>query len=202
MLVLHATDLDRPFVTYNAELLGEMLDPQLAKAVEARHAQRSTSEQVKWVLKRVLAGARPEIAAVARELGLSDRTLQRRIVDDGTTFRQLLLEARQESLGARVPHNRPEIDVTEVAYICLATRMRIRLYRASPKRGKGTTPAQLRSALSDDVITRQQMEGLLNKVWLITGSASGLGRNIAESVLESGDRLVATARDPGGSTTW
>src|ERR1700743_306688 len=36
----------------------------------------------------------------------------------------------------------------------------------------------------------------MNKVWLVTGSASGLGRNIAEVVLESGDRLVATARDP------
>ena len=34
------------------------------------------------------------------------------------------------------------------------------------------------------------------KVWLVTGSASGLGRNIAEAVLASGARLVATARDP------
>jgi NAD(P)-dependent dehydrogenase (short-subunit alcohol dehydrogenase family) len=34
------------------------------------------------------------------------------------------------------------------------------------------------------------------KVWLITGSASGLGRHIAEAVLAAGDRLVATARDP------
>jgi NAD(P)-dependent dehydrogenase (short-subunit alcohol dehydrogenase family) len=37
---------------------------------------------------------------------------------------------------------------------------------------------------------------LMYKVWLVTGSASGLGRNIAEAVLASGDRLVATARDP------
>jgi NAD(P)-dependent dehydrogenase (short-subunit alcohol dehydrogenase family) len=36
----------------------------------------------------------------------------------------------------------------------------------------------------------------MSKVWLITGSASGLGRNIAEAVLASGDRVVATARDP------
>jgi len=35
----------------------------------------------------------------------------------------------------------------------------------------------------------------MSKVWLVTGSASGLGRNIAEAALESGDRLVATARD-------
>jgi len=36
----------------------------------------------------------------------------------------------------------------------------------------------------------------MSKVWLVTGSASGLGRNIAEAVLASGARLVATARDP------
>jgi NAD(P)-dependent dehydrogenase (short-subunit alcohol dehydrogenase family) len=36
----------------------------------------------------------------------------------------------------------------------------------------------------------------MSKVWLVTGSASGLGRNIVEAVLASGDRLVATARDP------
>jgi NAD(P)-dependent dehydrogenase (short-subunit alcohol dehydrogenase family) len=36
----------------------------------------------------------------------------------------------------------------------------------------------------------------MSKVWLVTGSASGLGRNIAEAVLALGDRLVATARDP------
>ena len=36
----------------------------------------------------------------------------------------------------------------------------------------------------------------MSKVWLVTGSASGLGRNIAEAVLASRDRLVATARDP------
>jgi NAD(P)-dependent dehydrogenase (short-subunit alcohol dehydrogenase family) len=33
-------------------------------------------------------------------------------------------------------------------------------------------------------------------VWLVTGSAGGLGRHIADAVLASGDRLVATARDP------
>jgi len=36
----------------------------------------------------------------------------------------------------------------------------------------------------------------MSTVWLVTGSASGLGRNIAEAVLASGDHLVATARDP------
>jgi len=34
------------------------------------------------------------------------------------------------------------------------------------------------------------------KVWLITGSSRGLGRALAEAVLETGDKLVATARKP------
>ncbi len=36
----------------------------------------------------------------------------------------------------------------------------------------------------------------MSKVWLITGSARGLGLHIARAVLEAGDRLVATARNP------
>jgi NAD(P)-dependent dehydrogenase (short-subunit alcohol dehydrogenase family) len=36
----------------------------------------------------------------------------------------------------------------------------------------------------------------MTKVWLVTGSASGLGRDIAEAVLVAGDRIIATARDP------
>jgi NAD(P)-dependent dehydrogenase (short-subunit alcohol dehydrogenase family) len=36
----------------------------------------------------------------------------------------------------------------------------------------------------------------MSKVWLVTGSASGLGRDIAEAALASGGRLVATARNP------
>lgn len=34
----------------------------------------------------------------------------------------------------------------------------------------------------------------MSKIWLITGSANGLGRSLTERVLKSGDRVVATAR--------
>jgi NAD(P)-dependent dehydrogenase (short-subunit alcohol dehydrogenase family) len=34
------------------------------------------------------------------------------------------------------------------------------------------------------------------KVWLVTGSARGLGRKIVEAALEAGEHVVATARDP------
>lgn len=36
----------------------------------------------------------------------------------------------------------------------------------------------------------------MSKVWLVTGSARGLGREIVEAALRAGERVVATARDP------
>jgi NAD(P)-dependent dehydrogenase (short-subunit alcohol dehydrogenase family) len=36
----------------------------------------------------------------------------------------------------------------------------------------------------------------MSKIWLITGSARGLGRAITEAALAAGDHVVATARDP------
>ncbi|GHK05072.1 short-chain dehydrogenase/reductase [Streptomyces sp. Y2F8-2] len=36
----------------------------------------------------------------------------------------------------------------------------------------------------------------MTRTWLITGASRGLGRALAEAVLESGDRLAATARRP------
>ncbi|HUE38849.1 MAG TPA: SDR family NAD(P)-dependent oxidoreductase, partial [Candidatus Binatia bacterium] len=36
----------------------------------------------------------------------------------------------------------------------------------------------------------------MSKIWLITGSSRGLGRDLATAVLAAGHRLVATARKP------
>ncbi|TDW15827.1 oxidoreductase [Kribbella kalugense] len=36
----------------------------------------------------------------------------------------------------------------------------------------------------------------MSKIWLITGSSRGLGRALTEAVLNAGDRVVATARQP------
>ena len=38
----------------------------------------------------------------------------------------------------------------------------------------------------------------MSKTWLVTGSSRGLGRALAEAVLDAGDNLVATARNTDG----
>lgn len=95
VVVLRSADLNRPFRGHNPELLN-LLTPALASALQELQALGTIGEQVKIVLKRSLASGRPELAKVARDLGMSERTLQRRITEDGTTFRTLLIEARRE----------------------------------------------------------------------------------------------------------
>lgn len=113
-IIFHSSDLDLPFVSYNAELLA-MLTPQLDQQLAQHKKQLSCSDQVKWVLKRLLGGHRPEITEVAKELGMSSRTLQRRITDEGTSFRQLLSDARQEL--AQFYLKEPSLSVGEIAYL-------------------------------------------------------------------------------------
>jgi AraC-like DNA-binding protein len=139
-IVFDRQDLDRPFVTYNAELL-EMVQSALEKKTRGCRAETSASEQVKWLLRQMLAGGRPDITDVARELGLSVRTLQRRIVEEGTTFRDLLLGIRQELVRKYLAQ--PGIQINEVAFQ-LGYEDTNSFYRAF-RNWEGTTPSQWRT---------------------------------------------------------
>jgi AraC-like DNA-binding protein len=94
-LVFRSSDLDRPFVTHNEELV-TMIGTQLDSELKALNASANVGQQVKDTLKRSLAGKRPTLRDVAQELGLSARTLQRRLTDAGITFQQLVEETRRE----------------------------------------------------------------------------------------------------------
>lgn len=139
VLVLERNDLDLSFPGHNPELLA-LLTPALERALDMRLRQRTLSERIRAVLKRTLPGRRPDIAAVARELGTSERTLQRRITAEGTTFRDLLQDARREL--ARQLLREPETDIREVAYL-LGFEDSNSFYRAF-RSWEGRTPAQWR----------------------------------------------------------
>ena len=138
-LVLKASDLDRPFPGHNAELL-DVLMPALTDALGRLSPKSTFADQVKAVLKRGLASGRPDIAHVARDLGVSERTLQRRITEEGTTFRTLVTEARQE-LGQHLLAD-PSADVAEVACL-LGFQDTTSFYRAF-RSWEGTTPNRWR----------------------------------------------------------
>jgi AraC-like DNA-binding protein len=138
-LILKSADLDRPFPGHNQELL-EILTPALASALGELQARSSIREQVKVVLKRSLASGRPELPDVARDLGLSERTLQRRITEQGTSFRELLIEARQEL--SRQLLSDPSAEIDEVACL-LGYQDASSFYRAF-RYWEGVTPNRWR----------------------------------------------------------
>lgn len=139
-LTLHRKDLDRPFVSYNEELL-EILTPVLDQSLDEQQLSRSNTERVKWIMKRSLTGGRPDIQAVSKEMGMSDRTLQRRLTDENTNFKQLLAQARHEQ--AREYLADPSLDIKEVAFL-IGYEDQNSFYRAF-RLWEGDTPAHWRA---------------------------------------------------------
>jgi len=114
VLVFSKQDMDSRFLTHNADLLAAVA-PQLEAELKQQLAEKSRREQVKGVLKGLLAGQRPGIQHVARELHLSTRTLQRRLTEDGVTFQQVMEEARRELARHYLLHS--SLELNETAYL-------------------------------------------------------------------------------------
>jgi AraC-like DNA-binding protein len=139
LLVLDRADLDLPFPGHNPEMLA-MLTPALGAALEELEAQSSVAQQVMAMVKRSLASGQPSLADVARALGMSERSLQRRITQEGSTFRDLLAQARRD-LGRRLLAD-PANDVEEVACL-LGYQDTTSFYRAF-REWEGMTPNRWR----------------------------------------------------------
>jgi AraC-like DNA-binding protein len=114
VLFFRAADLDRPFETHNADLLG-MLTPQLDAELATRQVSDDARDQVKAVLRRSLAGRRPELRDVARELASSPRTLQRRLGHLGVNYHQVLEESRRDLASHYLLHS--SLELAEIAYL-------------------------------------------------------------------------------------
>ncbi len=113
-IVLRKIDLDRPFVTHNVDLL-EVTGARLESELKVRNANANVGEEVKHTLKRSLAGKRPTLPGIAREHGMSVRTLQRRLTEAGLSFQQLVEDTRRELARHYLKQNKVELN--ETAYL-------------------------------------------------------------------------------------
>jgi len=150
VLVFNKADVDRPFVTHNPDLLA-ILAPQLEAELTQKLAERSLGEQVKGILKRLLAGQRPELETVAGELRMSTRTLQRRLTSEGATFQQLMEDARREL--ARHYLLNSSLELNETAYL-LGYEDANSFFRAFHY-WEGTSPGEWRTSHAKSAQTRE-----------------------------------------------
>lgn len=138
-LILSTSDLDLPFSGHNPELLA-LLEPALAASLSEIATRSSLLDQVRILIRRRIASGRPDIAEIAAELGLSERSLQRRITEEGASFRGLLDEIRRE-MGRQLLAN-DQNGVDEIAFL-LGFQDTSSFYRAF-RSWEGVTPAQWR----------------------------------------------------------
>lgn len=113
-LVFRSSDLDRPFVTHNEELL-TMIGAHLDAELNSRNARIDPAKLVERTLRCSLAGKRPTLQDVAKELGLSTRTLQRRLSESNVTFQELLENVRRDLAHHYLKHS--GVEFNEVAYL-------------------------------------------------------------------------------------
>jgi AraC-like DNA-binding protein len=146
-IVFRNGDLDWPFVTQNEELL-RTIGTQLEAELRERTASPDVGEQVKHTLKRSLAGKRPTLQQIARELCMSARTLQRRLTDAGITFQHLVEETRRELARHYLKHS--TVELNEAAFL-LGYEDANSFFRAF-QGWEGTTPGEWRARHRTNVV--------------------------------------------------
>ncbi|MFB1099392.1 helix-turn-helix domain-containing protein [Terribacillus sp. JSM ZJ617] len=139
-LILDRRELDHPFVSYNDELL-KILTPVLDETLKKHRRSNSLKEIVKWILERSLTKEKLDLQDVAGELGMSERTLQRRLTGEQTSFKELVRDVRHKQ--AREYLADPSLDLKEVAFL-LGYKDQSSFYRAF-RFWEGNTPLKWRA---------------------------------------------------------
>lgn len=143
-ITFNKPDLEIPFTSYNRELLA-MLDAALDADMNKAENTTSLTDQVRWHLRRALTAGRPELGSIARDMAISERSLQRHLRSEGHSFKSLLSDTRREL--AREYLYEPNFDISEIAYL-LGYEDQGSFYRAFQK-WERQTPAEWRSRLQD-----------------------------------------------------
>jgi AraC-like DNA-binding protein len=138
-LLFEPRDLDRPVVAADETLTGYL--DQLAEGISRALSESVTFRQrVCRAIWSDLSGGKPSVQQVAARLGVSTRTLQRRLEEEGTSFAQELDRLRQD-LATRLLQNR-SLAVYEVAFL-LGYAEPSTFYRAF-RRWKNVSPHEYR----------------------------------------------------------
>ena len=142
-------DVDRPnpagdmgFWRFFSDHLETLLPP-------AETAPDRLAEQVVDEVAGLLSGGVPQLAEVAGRLGIGSRTLQRRLSDAGTTYQDLVAEARRQL--ARKLLRQSDYSLSEIAFLTGFSEQSA--FTRAFKRDEGLTPRAYRQgALSPEAV--------------------------------------------------
>jgi AraC-like DNA-binding protein len=140
---LPASLLDEPIVSRDP-MLFSVLEEQAEKLAASRDTmgpkKKDELEPVREKIRAALADGNPDLANIARALGTSARTLQRRLGDEGTTFQAVVDGVREELARRYMMEER--FTLGDVAYLLGFSE--ISAFTRAFKRWTGMTPSRWR----------------------------------------------------------
>ncbi|HVW29116.1 MAG TPA: AraC family transcriptional regulator [Polyangiaceae bacterium] len=131
-------DLDAPLPHAN-EIYSAIFQGQVERALARLPKATATAKDVRAAAQAALASGRCTLAGTARALGTSERTLQRRLQEEGTSFAELVDCLRHEMAIECLDK---QLSVAEIA--CLLGYSDPSAFHHAFKRWTGTTPEQSR----------------------------------------------------------
>jgi len=114
-LMVSTIDLARPILMANPDFLDahEKLAQRLMRRI---NRPESVADKTRGAIQGIITRGDPaRLDAVARQLAFSKRSLQERLAKDGTSFRQLLNEARRNLAGTYLKE--PDTSICDVAFL-------------------------------------------------------------------------------------
>jgi transcriptional regulator, araC family (fragment) len=113
-IVFLKKDLEKPFLSFNPAMW-DYFESEMNKRLTDLQVDDSISARVRSVLSELLPGGASGIEDVAEKLGLSKRTLQRKLSEENTNFQKQLNSAR-EALAVHYIRN-TEMSIADIAYL-------------------------------------------------------------------------------------
>ncbi|MCG6574546.1 AraC family transcriptional regulator [Pseudomonas sp. AF32] len=112
-LVFERADMEAPLPTANEAMA--LLHDRFAGEYLARFSGSRVTHKARQALCRLLPQGEPKREVVAQALHLSQRTLQRRLQEEGTSFQHLLDDTRRELAEQYL--TQPDMTLLEIAYL-------------------------------------------------------------------------------------
>lgn len=134
---------DLPIATFNSRLR-DYFEAECQRQLSEVASGSSTAAQVRKQLIRSMDGGDTSVEATAKRLGVSTRSLQRRLTEEGTRYNDLLAEVRSEFAQRYLA--RGTLSASEVAYLLGFTEPPA-FFKAF-KRWTGKTPREFQQAAS------------------------------------------------------
>jgi AraC-like DNA-binding protein len=140
-VVYNRATLDTPFISADPALL-EVFEGDARRRLQALAARGGVSGRVLALLGARLKGTVPALSEVASELAMSERSIQRSLSEEQTSYRQLVDDVRK---SLAIEHlSRPGTSAADVAFLLGFSEPSA--FTRAFRRWTGTAPTEFRAA--------------------------------------------------------